>query len=68
MTAYPFKAGPVRILRDNSLRARARRVWRRVTWWRWGRFVVVAIDVDRGVITTAPMQWSWRRWRWERVS
>lgn len=50
-----------------SVRARLRRLWRRVTWWRWPPSIVRAIDVEAGVIELQSTRWSWRRWRWERV-
>lgn len=41
------------------------RIWKRITWWRQPRYVVTAIDQEHGTITTARMEWSWRRWKWE---
>lgn len=36
-------------------------------WWR-PRTVVTAVDVEAGVVALVTERWSWRRWRWERVS
>lgn len=53
-------------------------VWprrRRLYWWlmrvtRWWRprIAVTAINVETGTITNGIERWSWRRWRWERVT
>lgn len=35
-----------------------------VFWWRRRRFVVVAVDQDRGCIELADLLWSWWEFRW----
>lgn len=40
------------------------RRWRRLTWWRQTRTVVVDVDRQLGSITVGTARWSWRQWKW----
>ena len=53
------------LVRSSRLRVALTSLWRRATWWRQPRSVVIAIDTANGRVTVASMRWSWRRWRWE---
>jgi hypothetical protein len=35
-------------------------------WWHSERYQVIGVQAARGLVTAARLQWSWRRWRWER--
>ena len=69
---YNFTRGmPLRMTNAGEL-VLASRSWRfvqwlkRLAWWRQARVVVTAIDTECGTITTAPLVWSWIRWKWVR--
>jgi hypothetical protein len=68
--AYSFYLGaPIALAfpGDPPPPTRARRVWRRLTWWRYPPSIVVAIDQEQGSITLASTRWSWSRWKWVRI-
>lgn len=37
---------------------------RKLTWWRRPRHIVTLVDHELGLVQTARMTWSWRRWKW----